>query len=106
MIGEAVPVEPLNGWIPSHGRRAEQFSGIVDQAPTLVGGAHLVLQRWMTPAGVPGAEPLVQIGALCVHLRLSRPADNDMAEQRHPTTGRKYVVRSLPADRRVDPVPR
>jgi hypothetical protein len=51
-------------------------------------------------------EPLVQISGLGVHPRLSRPAYNDIAEQRHPTSGTEHVVRSPPADRRVDPVPR
>jgi hypothetical protein len=67
---------------------------------------HVVLKWGMTPAGVPRGEPLVQIGGLGVHLRLSRPAYNDIAEQRHPTSGTEHVVRSPPADRRVDPVPR
>jgi hypothetical protein len=48
----------------------------------------------------------VDIGGLGVYLRLSRPTDNNVAEQRHPASGTKHVVRSLPADRRVDPMPR
>jgi hypothetical protein len=60
----------------------------------------------MTPAGVPGGKPLVEVGGLGVHLRLSRPTDNNVAEQRHPTSGTEHVVCSLPANRRIDPVPR
>jgi hypothetical protein len=48
----------------------------------------------------------MQIGGFGVHLRLSGPADNDVAEQRHPASGTEQVVRSRPANRRVDPVPR
>jgi len=81
-------------------------AGVGDQFPTLVGGAHVVLQGRMTPTGVPGGEPLVQIGRLGVHLRLSRPADNDVAEQSHPACGTEHLVRSLPGNRRVDPMPR
>src|SRR6266581_1318429 len=60
----------------------------------------------MTPAGVAGGKPLVQIGGLGVHLRLTRPADNNVAEQRHPSPAMEHVMRSAPADGRVDPVPR
>ncbi|WP_093893453.1 IclR family transcriptional regulator C-terminal domain-containing protein [Streptomyces sp. Ncost-T10-10d] len=49
----------------------------------------------MTPIRVPWAEPLVEIGGLGIHLRFSRPADNDVAEQRHPASGMEHVVRSL-----------
>src|SRR5215216_5607882 len=105
-IGEALPVEPLNGRVPAYDRGAEQPAGIIDQSPTLVGRVHVVLKWRMSPAGVPGREPLVQIGGLGVHLRLSRPADNDVTEQRHPTCWTEHVVRSPPANRGVDPVPR
>ena len=60
----------------------------------------------MTPVGVAGREALVEVGGLGVHLGLARPADDDVAEQRHPPAGAQHVVRSPPADRRVDPVPR
>jgi hypothetical protein len=60
----------------------------------------------MTPIRVPWAEPFVEIGGLGIHLRFSRPADNDVAKQRHPASGMEHVVRSLPANRRVNPVPR
>src|SRR5207248_1954101 len=89
-VGEAFPVEPLNGRVPAHDRRAEQAAGIVNQSPTLAGGAHLVLEWRMIPAGIPGGEPLVEIGGPGVHLRLSRPAYDDVAEQRHPASGTQY----------------
>jgi hypothetical protein len=48
----------------------------------------------------------MQIGGLGVHLRLTQRADNNVAEQRHPSPGLEHIMRSAPADRRVDPVPR
>lgn len=49
---------------------------------------------------------LVEIGGLGVYLRLARPADHDVAEQCHPSSRTEHVVRALPADRRIDPMPR
>ncbi|MFE9371054.1 hypothetical protein ACFYM2_14970 [Streptomyces sp. NPDC006711] len=102
MIRKAVTVKPLDGWIPTHDRRAEQFAGIVDKAPAFVSGAHVFFEWRMTPVRVPGTEPLMEIGGLGIHLRLSRFSDDDVAEQRHPPSGTEHVVRSLPADRRLD----
>lgn len=101
----AVPARPPRTSL-SHDRWAKQFSGIVDQAPTLIGAAHVFFEWRMTPIRVPWAEPLVEIGGLGIHLRFSRPADNNVAEQRHLASGMEHVVRSLPANRRVNPVPR
>src|SRR5258708_16794711 len=66
-IGEALAVEPLNGRVPVHDRWAEQAAGIVDQSPTLVGGAHVVLEWRMTPSRGPGGGPLREIGAPRLH---------------------------------------
>src|SRR6266700_2761183 len=105
-IGEAVPIEPLNSRVPAHDRRAEQAAGVFDQSPAFACHPHLVLERRMTPAGVAGGKSLMQIGGLGVYLRLTRPADNNVAEQRHPSPGMEQVMRPAPANGRVDPVPR
>lgn len=47
----------------------------------------------------------MEFGGLRVHLEVSRPADDDVADQRHPSSGMEHLARSSPADRRVDPVP-
>ena len=60
----------------------------------------------MTPAGVAGGESLVEIGSLGVHFRLTLPADDNVAKQRHPSPRMEHVMRSAPANGRVDPVPR
>ena len=60
----------------------------------------------MTPAGVAGGKPLMEISGFGVNLRLTRPADNNVAEQRHPSPGMEHLMRPAPADGRVDPVPR
>src|SRR5258708_26152094 len=105
-MGAALAIEPLNSRGPPHDRRAEQAPGVFDQSPALIRHPHLVLERRMTPIGVAGGKSLVEIGGLGVHLRLTRPANNNVAEQRHPTSGMENVMRSAPANGPVDPVPR
>ena len=80
--------------------------GLVDRPPALVGGSHLVLDRRVTPVGVARQPPLVQVGGFGVRLGLVRPANDDVAQHRHPSSPARSMSRApAPSDGGVDPVP-
>src|SRR4030095_15354335 len=42
-IGKGLTVERLHSRVPANDCRTEQFTGILDQSPTLIGHAHVLL---------------------------------------------------------------
>ena len=105
-IGEAVPVEPLNGRVPAHDRATEWAAGIVDQSPTLVGAAHVVLEWRMTPVGVAGENRSCRSAVSAYTSRSPGRRTTTLPSSAIQPPGRSTSCARPPADRRVDPVPR
>src|SRR5215467_9881163 len=101
-IGEPVPVEPLHRRVPPDDREREPGAWVDVWSPALVGCTHLVLEGRMTPVRVAGGELFVEVSGLGVHLRLTVPAHDHVAEQCHPTVGMEDRVGFGPPDGRVN----